>query len=677
MYLFFDKQGVLKEIINDSKIRLGNDNANKFYVYLENDPEINDLWVTIKRPDDSLTLEKSMISTTETKEIPYDKNRDLKYFKDYTKYKFYTYTLTSEDITSNGLYLATFRAEKSDEIIIAQGLVTFNVENSVIKVDNNITQSQYDYIIKFVSEKVSSILSAYIKKIEYNSAKFELIFTKQDDSKVIVDLPLEEAIKSITMDENFLITITKIDNSTSTIDLGIIKKKADQVELDKINQKVTNLEKNKVDKEEGKGLSTNDFTNEYKSKVDANTSARHTHTNKSVLDQIKNIGGANGLATLDENSKLKQVAIKAEQDENGNNIVLTYQGKTLSVPIGSYTTVEQALNGLKQEITTLIGGTITQEDLDTLKEIADAVLKAQDDIKKLQDSIDEIIGGSVPPATETTLGVVKVGSGLRITKEGLLSLEPLKAQDIATNDGSNVEEELKKRVTTEVLNQELAKKQDVIDESHVTFTSVTYAEGVATFVGTLKALTESGEVDIPFNFDLPMVAGENVTIDADESGQKIVVSASGGKEYVLPVATNTILGGVKANPKTDEDTQEVHVDSEGKLWTKPSGGGGGTGSGSKLYLHTFTMDDEKAFGIVMSSSKTYTTFLELVQGQEVFISYVWADIGGKNQAFIGFSAELPKFSFVTYDGTNNSLVKNEYDMTSSTFTDRVKEIPNL
>lgn len=42
----------------------------------------------------------------------------------------------------------------------------------------------------------------------------------------------------------------------------------------------------KVDKVEGKGLSTNDFTDAYKGNVDENTSARHSHTNKSLLDNI-------------------------------------------------------------------------------------------------------------------------------------------------------------------------------------------------------------------------------------------------------------------------------------------------------------------------------------------------------------------------------------------------------
>lgn len=40
----------------------------------------------------------------------------------------------------------------------------------------------------------------------------------------------------------------------------------------------------KVDKEDGKGLSSNDFTNEYKSNLELNTSSRHNHTNKDILD---------------------------------------------------------------------------------------------------------------------------------------------------------------------------------------------------------------------------------------------------------------------------------------------------------------------------------------------------------------------------------------------------------
>jgi hypothetical protein len=64
-----------------------------------------------------------------------------------------------------------------------------------------------------------------------------------------------------------------LGNVDNTSDANKPVSTATQEELDK-----------KVDKVSGKGLSTNDFTNTYKSNVDANTSARHTHSNKETLD---------------------------------------------------------------------------------------------------------------------------------------------------------------------------------------------------------------------------------------------------------------------------------------------------------------------------------------------------------------------------------------------------------
>lgn len=66
-----------------------------------------------------------------------------------------------------------------------------------------------------------------------------------------------------------------LGNVDNTSDANKPVSTATQTELDK-----------KVDKVSGKGLSTNDFTNTYKSNVDANTSARHTHSNKETLDAI-------------------------------------------------------------------------------------------------------------------------------------------------------------------------------------------------------------------------------------------------------------------------------------------------------------------------------------------------------------------------------------------------------
>ena len=69
---------------------------------------------------------------------------------------------------------------------------------------------------------------------------------------------------------------------------------------------------NKVDKIEGKGLSTEDFTNDYKSQVDSNTSARHTHSNKSVLDETT------ASYTIEEKTKLSEVEAGAKKNVQSN-----------------------------------------------------------------------------------------------------------------------------------------------------------------------------------------------------------------------------------------------------------------------------------------------------------------------------------------------------------------------
>ena len=68
-----------------------------------------------------------------------------------------------------------------------------------------------------------------------------------------------------------------------------------------------------------------------------------------------------------------------------------------------------------------------------------------------------------------------------------------------------------------------------------------------------------------------IVAGDNITTSVDEEG-KVTINAE-AEAYSLPQANATTLGGVKANPKTDEDTQEVKIDpTTGILYTQAGGG---------------------------------------------------------------------------------------------------------
>lgn len=53
-----------------------------------------------------------------------------------------------------------------------------------------------------------------------------------------------------------------------------------------VKEAISDLDNDKVDKDGDKVLSTNDYSNEEKQKVAGNTTARHTHSNKSILDTI-------------------------------------------------------------------------------------------------------------------------------------------------------------------------------------------------------------------------------------------------------------------------------------------------------------------------------------------------------------------------------------------------------
>ena len=194
MYLYFDSKGVLREIVNIDNVRLGSTDYNTINVYVENSekaPNCN-VWGIIKRPDGTLTNEMLMSRASKPMAIPYDKNRDLKYFQDYKEYQFFTKTLSSEDINQNGLYSMTFRIMLGlGNYLNAQGMLTFNVQNNVIKKDHLITQSQYDYLIKLFNTELLEIKNAYIKSVNFEEGTYRLTFIKQDNSQFVVDLPIE------------------------------------------------------------------------------------------------------------------------------------------------------------------------------------------------------------------------------------------------------------------------------------------------------------------------------------------------------------------------------------------------------------------------------------------------------------------------------------------------------
>ena len=167
MYVYFDKNGTIKEVVNDLAIRRGSVEANKIYVYVE-DTEIDDIWFVARKPDGTLTTEQSFKTNTIEKSIPYDAKRDMKYFKDFEVYNFYVYTLTGSELSESGLMIATIRIVQDNEIF-ALGELTFNIQANVIKDDNVITQSQYDYLLLkfstvYTQTEIDTLLNAKADK---------------------------------------------------------------------------------------------------------------------------------------------------------------------------------------------------------------------------------------------------------------------------------------------------------------------------------------------------------------------------------------------------------------------------------------------------------------------------------------------------------------------------------
>lgn len=158
-----------------------------------------------------------------------------------------------------------------------------------------------------------------------------------------------------------------------------------KVENSTFNTTVSDLEtqiENKVDKEEGKGLSSNDYTDAEKEK----------------LASLENYDDTEIKSSLNNKADRSEIPTKVSQLENDENFVdATYVNNAidnLELPVAS----ETVLGGIK------VGDNLEIEPDGTLNATGGG-------------------GGSyvLPPATETTLGGVKVGTGLHVEDDGTLS----------------------------------------------------------------------------------------------------------------------------------------------------------------------------------------------------------------------------------------------------------------
>lgn len=151
MYIYFNEFGTLQEIVNVEDIRKGSSDYNHIYVYVDNLPTTYlSAWATFQLPDGTKTNEVQLGGRVE-KVIPYSDTRNYKYFKDYTSYNFFDIAISDIALSQSGLVLCTIRIVLNDNSTTTLGVITFNVEDSVILDDNFIQLSQYNYLIEIIS----------------------------------------------------------------------------------------------------------------------------------------------------------------------------------------------------------------------------------------------------------------------------------------------------------------------------------------------------------------------------------------------------------------------------------------------------------------------------------------------------------------------------------------------
>ena len=103
MYLYFDRNGTLKEQITVSPPRVGDINVNKIYVFWEDHSPVNGYCV-FRKPDGTNTT-SIPVDEFVNEIIPYDQERDLYFFHYNTTYRFAVFEMPSDADSGNNIFI--------------------------------------------------------------------------------------------------------------------------------------------------------------------------------------------------------------------------------------------------------------------------------------------------------------------------------------------------------------------------------------------------------------------------------------------------------------------------------------------------------------------------------------------------------------------------------------------
>lgn len=146
MYLYFDRTGKLKEIINDEALRQGNYGVNKMYIYIDRN-DVSSIDVTYLLPS-TLVVGPQNYDQVVTAQIPFNDKRDLYWFKYYQDYQFIVIDLET-DINGNspldeaGLVHCDMQMNLENTQIYTLGEVNFVVEVNAVLNQKQVANQEY------------------------------------------------------------------------------------------------------------------------------------------------------------------------------------------------------------------------------------------------------------------------------------------------------------------------------------------------------------------------------------------------------------------------------------------------------------------------------------------------------------------------------------------------------
>lgn len=167
MIVYFGLDGRLKETVSSYTLRdsggnehasfgrrKGSAGANEILAIFEGGaPTKGALAITYRLPSGEFYEPADLVvDNAYTGYIEFDRTQDLKYLEYEKKYEVVEFDFPKGlfPMGGDGLYLATIRNINGETLIRAYGLITFSVEDSAVKRDSSITESQYDYLVSLI-----------------------------------------------------------------------------------------------------------------------------------------------------------------------------------------------------------------------------------------------------------------------------------------------------------------------------------------------------------------------------------------------------------------------------------------------------------------------------------------------------------------------------------------------